>query len=118
MSTDAISLQLFAEPRNFSVAGRDEFEVGIVATNWGAEVVDPELHRARLLINGRDSLIWADAIANGLRQPEWSALPPGGTVSMSWPSMGEAFFPEPGVYALQLRVGHIEAPPVAIRVSP
>jgi len=118
MSTDAIHLKLLAEPHDLFMAERGKFEVGVTASNRGTEVVDPELYRARLLINGRDSLVWSDAIGNGYREAKWFALPPGDSVSMIWTSMGESFFPRPGVYTLILRLSHIEAAPVVVRVRP
>jgi len=118
MSRDAIHLELLAEPRSFSMAERDRFKVGIVASNRGTVVIDPELHRARLLINGQDSLIWSDAISNGQREGKWFALPPGEKVSMDWTALGQWLFPGPGVYTLKLRLGDIEAAPVEVRVLP
>jgi hypothetical protein len=118
MSTEPIELELLAEPRDLSMTTRGVFEVGIVASNRGAAPVDPALDRARLLINGEDSLPWSDAIGNGLREARWFQLPPGESVSMSWPSMGEIFFPGPGVYTLELRLRDIESAPVVVHVRP
>ena len=116
--TEAIHLSLLAEPREFAMAERDKFDVGVMARNLGKETIDPELHRARLLINGRDSLQWGDAISNGVREEKWYSLPPGESVSISWGSMGAALFPDSGEYILRLRLGTFEAEPIVVRVRP
>ena len=118
MSPDPIEIELLAAPRELSLGERAAFEIGIVATNRGPEAVDPGLDRARLEINGQDSLQWGDAIANGIRDEEWYELPPGQSVSMTWPSMGEIFFPTPGTYTLKLSLREIESAPVEVRVDP
>lgn len=117
MSVDPIEIELLAEPRELSMSERAVFEIGIVATNRGTTTVDPRLDRARLLIDGQDSLQWGDAIANGVRDEEWYELPPGGSVSMRWPSMGEILFPAPGGHTLKLRLRDTESVPVVVRVD-
>jgi hypothetical protein len=118
MSNDSIQLMLLVEPRHFSMAERHKFKIGIAATNKGTEVLDPQLHFARLFINDEDSLTWGEAIANGHRDAIWFALPPGGTTSMIWPSMGYFLFPAAGEYTLMLRLGNIETAPIVVRVLP
>jgi hypothetical protein len=118
LSADPIEIELLAQPRELAMGDRAAFEVGIVATNRGATTVDPRLDRARLEINGQDSLQWGDAIANGVRDEEWYELPPGRSVSMTWPSMGEIFFPAPGDYTLKLRLRDTESAPAVVRVAP
>ena len=118
MSTGSISVTVLAEPRDLSMATRGDFQVGIAATNHGHAAVDPELHLARLLVDGRDSLVFGDAIGNGIREGKWWDLPPGETVSMRWGSMGEALLPGPGSYTLKLTLGDVESAPVVVRVRP
>lgn len=118
MSTEPIEIELLAEPRELSMSERSAFDVGIRATNRGTTSIDPGLDRARLLINDQDSLQWADAISNGHREEKWFELPPGDSVSMSWSSMGDVFFPHPGVYTLKLRLRDTESTPVDVRVDP
>jgi hypothetical protein len=118
MNKDSIQLKLIAEPRQFSIAERHNFMIGIAATNKGSKILDPELFAARLIINGKESLTWSEAIANGHREADWFALPPGETVSMNWPSMGESFFPVPGEYTLMLRLGNKETSPIAVSMLP
>lgn len=112
-----VELTLLARPLELSMSTRGEFEIGISATNRGTTTIDPALYRTRLLINDEDSLPFSDAIGNGVREREWFELAPGETVSMSWPSMGEIFFPVPGTYTLKLNLGGVESEPVAIRVG-
>jgi hypothetical protein len=118
LSADPIEIELLATPRELSMSERAAFEIGIVATNRGTTAVDPALDRARLEIDGQDSLQWGDAIANGVRDEEWYELPAGQSVSMTWPSMGEIFFPAPGTYTLKLRLRDTESAPAVVRVDP
>lgn len=118
MGTEAVDVRLLAEPHALSMSTRDDFQVGIAATNRGTATIDPALDRARLLVNGKDFLAWSDAIGNGLREANWFELPPGETVSMSWSAMGELLFPTPGEYTLKLSLGNTESTPVVVRVRP
>jgi hypothetical protein len=118
MSTEPLSVKLLAEPRDLSMSTRGEFQVGISATNRGAATLEPELERARLLVNGEDSLAWSDAILNGHREASWFELPPGESVSMSWGSMGGIFFPGPGAYTLKLTLRELDIAPVVVHVRP
>jgi hypothetical protein len=114
----AVQIELVVSPRELSMRGRDAFEIGLVATNRGSSAIDPGLDQARLSIDGADSLQWAETIANGLREEKWFSLPPGESVSMSWPSMGAILFPRPGLYTLILRLGATESSAVVVRVAP
>lgn len=118
MGTEAVSVRLLAEPLDLSMATRGDFQVGIAATNRGAVPIDPGLDHARLLINDQDSLAWSDAILNGHREARWYHLPPGESVSLSWGSMGEIFFPRPGAYTLKLKLDAVQSAPVVVHVRP
>jgi hypothetical protein len=111
-----IEVRLTAEPQQFNMRERKDFKISIAATNRGDEVKDPELYRARLFINNRDSLVWADTISNGKREAKWFALPPGETVSMTWSSLGESLFPNPGTFKLVLRLCDTELAPIEVKV--
>jgi hypothetical protein len=113
-----VEIELLAEPRVLAMRERGRFEAGFVVSNTGATTVDPLLHLARLLINGEDSLQWGEAVGNGLREEEWFALPPGRSFSASWSSLGEVFFPAPGDYTLQIRLGAAESALAVVRVEP
>ncbi len=113
---EMIEVQLTADPVNFPISDIETFQISISATNQGADIIDPELYRARLSINGQDSLMWSDTISNGRREEKWFSLPPGETVSMSWSSIGQFLFPAPGEYTLELHYGNQVLSPVQINV--
>lgn len=117
MNTDSMQVELTADPLKFRISEIDNFNISIAATNQGDQVVDPELYRARLFINGKDSLAWSDMISNGHRETKWFALPPGDTVSMSW-AMGRSLFSVPGEYTLVLHYGGKELKPIQVHVLP
>jgi hypothetical protein len=113
-----IVTRLSVEPDTVPLDGRDRLRLTLSATNAGTEIVDPELHRAQLEINGRRSRAFSLAVGNGRREPKWYSLPPGDTVSMTWPTLGERLFDEPGEYTLVLSLQGREADAVTVTVSP
>ena len=117
MKKEAIHLEFKAEPLKLTMSERKQFKLSVAATNGGSEVVDPELHRARLFVNGKESKAWSLAVGNGKREAKWSALPPGETVSMTWSSMGESILTGPGTFTLVLRLDETELAPVRVRVQ-
>jgi hypothetical protein len=118
MNTDLIQLKLTADPLQFPLSERNNFKISIAATNTGSEVINPELHRAQLLVNDQVSTAWNLAIGNGRREAKWYALPPGDTVSMSWSSLGQSLFPAPGDYTLVLRLDDKKLDPIQVHVAP
>ena len=116
MKAEMIKVALTAEPLQFTMSERKNFKISIAATNQGDEVVNPELYRAKLSINGEDSIVWMLAIGNGAREKKWFALPPGETVSLTWPSLGESLFPNPGVFEMVLRYFDTELAPIQVQV--
>lgn len=116
MGTEMIKLELTVDPLQLTMSERKNFKISIAATNQGDEVIDPELYRARLFINEKDSLVMSDAISNGKREAKWFALPPGETVSMTWSTMGKSLFPNPGTFALVLRLRDMELAPIQVQV--
>jgi hypothetical protein len=116
MNDDLIQVKLIAEPRQFSMAERQRFKLTITATNQGKQVIDPELGRTQLFVNGKNSMVWGLAISNGFREGRWFALPPGDTVSMSWSSMGPSLFPSPGEYTLTAHYGNKDLEPIQVHV--
>ena len=114
---EMINVKLIAEPLQFTMQERNKFKISIAATNHGDETIDPELDKARLFINGEDSLQWSDTIGNGLREAKWFALPPGETVSMTWSSLASSLFPNPGTFELVLHYFDRELAPIQIQVS-
>jgi hypothetical protein len=118
MSARQITLALSAEPRLLTLSTRDGLRLSIKATNDGPEVVDPQLRRAELLVNGESSLAWRLAIGNGRREPRWHALPPGESVAMTWSGLGEAVLPAPGDFTLELVLDDSRATPIDVVVLP
>ena len=113
-----IHLKLMADPLQFSFAQHPRFRIGLVAANVGNDVIDPELHRTKLFVNGKESRAWGLAIANGKRNSKWCSLPPGDSVSMNWSTLRDSLFPAPGDYILKLQLGDIESPAVVVHLLP
>ena len=111
-----IQLSLRAEPASLPVAARDRLQLTLSATNVGMEIIDPELSRADLLVNGERSDAFALAVGNGRREEKWFALPPGDSVSMTWSTLGETVLPGPGDYILVLSLDGEQAAPVTVTV--
>lgn len=116
MKRETVKLMLRAEPRQLTMSDRKDFKISLTATNQGRELIDPQLHRAKLLVNGKESKVWSLAVGNGKREAKWFALPPGETVSMTWSSMGESLFTRPGVFTLALRSDDMQLAPIQVHV--
>lgn len=99
-----LAVKLLASPTQLRMAERSKFMIGVEVVNRGTTVVDPELSRCRLTVNGEPSMSWNLAIGNGAREPTWTQLPPGETATMSWP-LGLDLFDEPGDYHLVMTLG-------------
>jgi hypothetical protein len=111
-----IEVALRAEPLQLTEMERKNFKITISATNRGGATVDPELHRAKLLVNGKESRAWSLAIGNGKRETKWFALPPGETVSMTWSSLGESLLAGPGEFSLVVLFHGKESVPTRVQV--
>ena len=61
-----IVLRLGVEPTDVELDQRNRVKLTVSATNAGMEMVDPELIRAELRVNGEPSMAFAEAIAHGL----------------------------------------------------
>ena len=107
---------LGAEPGRLTMSERKNFKISIAATNEGGKVINPQLHEARLFVNGKESTVWSLAIGNGKREAKWFALPPGETVSMTWSSMGESLLTGPGLFRLALRLDEMQLAPIQVQV--
>jgi len=116
MKEEPVKLVLRAEPQQLTLSERKYFKISLAAINQGREIVDPQLHRVKLLVNGEESKVWSLAISNGKREAKWFALPPGETVSMTWASMGESLLTGPGVFTLALRFDDMQLAPIQVRV--
>lgn len=113
-----IEVALDVDPPELTLAERGRFRISLSATNEGSETVDPELHLAQLLVNGTPSKAWSLAVGNGKRERKWFELPPGETTSMTWSTLGESLFREPGTFELVLRLRDRERAAATVRVHP
>jgi hypothetical protein len=116
MENETVKLEIRAEPLQLMMSERKNFKIFIAATNQGDKVIDPELQRAKLFVNGKESKAWSLAIGNGKREAKWFALPPGDTVSMGWSSMGQSLFPAAGQYTLVLHFDNRKLEPIQVHV--
>lgn len=114
----SITLGLHAEPTSLTIATLDQFKLTLTARNVGMAIVDPELTHARLTVNGRPSRAFTSAVGNGRREEKWFALPPGDEVTITWTTLGERLFSEPGTYTLALSADDAAAEPVTVSVAP
>jgi hypothetical protein len=111
-----LEIKLVAQPTKLSLADRPAFKIGLEANNRGSAPIDPQLHDAVLTANGERSYAWDLAIQNGARDESWTKLPPGKSISISWP-LGEALFEKPGTYELVLTHG-AQKSSVVVEVTP
>lgn len=98
----SIEIRLLAEPTRFGMIDRGRFRVGLVATNNGPDAADPQLYAAHLLVNGERSTAFDLAAGNGVVPSGWDVLRAGGTTPTVEYPLGEALFPTPGEYRLEL----------------
>ena len=55
MPQKAIKVELSAKPWQLTMSSRKNFKISISATNQGGTTIDPELHRAKLFVNGNEA---------------------------------------------------------------
>ena len=111
-----IDIELSAAPLQLLLLEREHFKITLSATNHGDSVVDPQLQLAELYVNDVPSKPWSLAIGNGKRAIQWTALPAGETISMTWSALGESLFPEPGEYSLVLKHKNTILQPIKVQV--
>jgi hypothetical protein len=114
----SIRLTLDVAPTSLTIATLDQLKLTLTARNVGAAMVDPELHRAQLTVNGTPSKAFSNAVSNGRREEKWFALPAGDEVAMTWSTLGERLIFEPGDYTLALSLDDNAAEPVTVTVTP
>ena len=116
MKEEPVKLLVRADPRQLTLPERKYFKISLTAINQGTEIIDPQLHRVKLLVNGKESKVWSLAVSNGKREAKWLALPPGETVSVTWSSIGESLLPSPGVFTLAFRLDDVQLASILVRV--
>lgn len=118
MKQEKLTLTLLAPDAEFVFSLRSKFTIAISVTNEDDKIIDPELHLTNLMVNGKESVAWMEAISNGHRSANWFSLPPGQSVSISWSTLGQQLFPSPGEYILQIQLRAIKSPAVKVTVLP
>lgn len=113
---EGMELRLAVRPPEPRMRERRKLLVDLVVTNHGSTPIDPSLDDARLSVNGEDSVYFALAMSNGVRDRSLR-LAPSDTLTTTWPGMGRILFPRPGEYTLVLTLGTLAAPPVLVRVT-
>jgi archaellum component FlaG (FlaF/FlaG flagellin family) len=108
MLKKTVTMQIIADPVEFSIDKRASFKIGIKVKNIGAKVIDPKIYETILLVNGEQNYAWDLAVQNGPREEPWWNLEPGRTLMASWP-LGESMFPQPGDYDVVLRLEELES---------
>jgi hypothetical protein len=98
--TSPLTTTMIVKPLRLSMAELDSFDLALSAVNNSSETLDPQLHTAKLLINGKVSLAAMLTFGNGIRGEEWFALPPGKEARIHWNMWN--IFEGPGRYELVL----------------
>jgi hypothetical protein len=101
----------------FHLQETEKLAVSFTVTNTGTATVDPDINSSQLLVNGKIPDHWDMTIANGLRSPEFWALPPGQTLYFNY-QLGPVYFAKPGVYKVRWKGPHFETPEITFRVEP
>ncbi len=100
----------------FHVKETAKLNVFFTVTNAGTAATNPDIDSSQLFVNGEIPEGWAITIMNGIRSPEFRALPPGQTLNFNY-QVGP-YFAKPGVYKVRWKGAHFEAPEITFRVVP
>jgi len=82
--------------------------------NDGDKVLDPQIDKSRIIINGKELADSGLILGSGPRDAVFSALPPGATLRFGY-ALGK-HFEEPGVYRVSWLGEDFRAPEVVFRV--
>jgi hypothetical protein len=100
----------------FGAGGVEKLQISFGVVNDGSATVDPKIGASHLSINGVEPKDWVIVINNGLRTPEFQALPPGRFLSFGY-LLGR-YFTKPGVYTVRWWGENFRAQPITLRVLP
>ena len=100
----------------FGEGGVEKLQISFGVVNDGSGTVDPRIGASHLSINGVEPKDWLVVINNGLRTPEFQALPPGHFLSFSY--MLRRYFAKPGIYSVPWWGENFRAQPITFRVLP
>jgi hypothetical protein len=84
--------------------------------NDGPSPVHPKIGASHLYINGVEPKDWPIVINNGLRTPEFEALPSGHFLSFGY--MLERYFQKPGIYKVRWEGDNFRSAELTFRVVP
>ena len=101
----------------FHLKETEKLSVSFTVTNPGTATVDPDINSSQLFVNGAVPAGWVNTIGNGLRSPEFWALPPGQTLYFNY-QLGPAYFSKPGVYKVRWKGPNFETPEITFSVVP
>ena len=98
----------------YSEDGTANLRISFGVVNDGSSTVNPKIGASHLSINGVEPKDWPVVINNGLRTPEFEALPPGQNLSFGY--MLGRYFTTPGVYTVRWWGENFTAQPITFRV--
>ena len=98
----------------FGEGGVEKLQISFGVVNDGSATVDPRIGASHLSVNGVEPKDWLVVINNGLRTPEFQALPPGHFLSFSY--MLRRYFAKPGIYTVRWWGENFRAQPITFRV--
>jgi len=101
----------------FNEAQAKQLQVSFAVVNDGTSVVNPKIGASHLSINGVEPKDWLVVINNGLRSPDFEALPPRQLLSFGY-QLGDRYFAKPGVYTVRWWGADFQAEPITFRVLP
>jgi hypothetical protein len=99
----------------FGEGGVGKLQVSFAVVNDGRATVNPKIGASHLSISGVEPKDWPIVINNGLRSPEFEALPPGHYLSFGY-ELGPRYFAKPGVYTVRWWSDHFKSQPITFRV--
>ena len=110
-------MQAYRKLTIFGEGGTAKLTINFGIVNDGSSTANPQIGASHLSINGVEPSDWPIVINNGLRNPEFEALPPGHFLSFSY-LLGDRYFAKPGVYSVQWWGETFRAEPITFRVLP
>ena len=93
-----------------------ELMINFTVTNDGNSTVDPKIDLSKIVVNGKELDDSAWIFANGPRDANWNALPPGGTLRFAY-NLAK-YFQASRVYRISWKGPAFEAPTIEFRVVP
>jgi len=101
----------------FSVKETGTLLLNFAVVNDGETVANPNIEASHLFINGSEPNDWRTIIGSGPRTADFSALPPGRTLSFTY-QLGSRYFAAPGVYTVRWEGPNYRSPEITFRVMP